>query len=515
MTHSEWIAFLSPWLSGALAALAALLLALLLNRGRRLQALQREGEALRAELASQQAQVASTQQRLEERDQHLDRRTQECEQLREQLQTERTAGAALRARLEGEQKAAQEKQKLLESTREQLEERFKILSAEALEANKKSLLQLAEQRFQQQEQLARNDLDKRRQAVDELVKPLRESLAKLEGQNQKLEAARSEAYGALHQQMKALIDTHLPALKGETDRLVNALRQPHTRGRWGEVQLKRVAEMAGMTEHIDFSEQESVSTDQGGRLRPDMTVHLPGGRRIVVDSKAPVAAYLEAIEAPDESSRNARLKQHAQQLRSHIHQLGAKQYFEQFERTPEFVVLFVPGEVFFSEALKADPDLIEYGAERKVIVASPTSFIALLKAVSYGWRQEDLAENAEKMAKLGRELYDRIGTLAGHWQKVGKNLDSAVDAYNKAVGSLETRVLSSARKFRDLQVGGGVVSEVEPIDHAARPLLAPEMQPVPTEEERALPVSEPADVPSADASAPSGTGDAAGRQGDR
>jgi len=477
MTDNDLFLTLIPWLACALAAIAAvLLLVLAVVRGRRADHYVRLAHSLQTELATQQSQADSAQQRLAEREQTIDRLQDEVSSLREALQREKTAAAELRTRIEAEQKAAEEKQKLLESTREQLEERFKTLSAEALEANKKSLLQLAEQRFQQQEQLARNDLDKRRQAVDELVKPLRESLAKLEGQNQKLEAARSEAYGAINQQMKALIETHLPALRGETDRLVKALRQPHTRGRWGEVQLKRVAEMAGMTEHIDFSEQESVTTEQGGRLRPDMTVHLPGGRRIVVDSKAPVAAYLEAIEAPDEEIRNARLKQHAQQLRSHIQQLGAKQYFEQFDRTPEFVVLFVPGEVFFSEALKADPSLIEYGAERKVIVASPTSFIALLKAVSYGWRQEDLAENAEKVAKLGREIYDRIGTLAGHWQKVGKSLDSAVDAYNKAVGSLETRVLSSARKFRDLQVGGNELTQVEPLDHAARPLLAPEMQ---------------------------------------
>lgn len=485
MTNNELFLSLMPWLASALAAIAAVLfLVLAVIRGRRAEHYAGLTHSLQTELATQQSKADSAQQRLAERDETIARLQEEVNGLREQLQTEKTAAAELRTRIEAEQKAAQEKQKLLETTREQLEERFKVLSSEALEANKKSLLQLAEQRFQQQEQLARNDLDKRRQAVDELVKPLRESLAKLEGQNEKLEAARSEAYGAINQQMKALIETHLPALRGETDRLVKALRQPHTRGRWGEVQLKRVAEMAGMTEHIDFSEQESVTTEQGGRLRPDMTVHLPGGRRIVVDSKAPVAAYLEAIEAPDEETRNARLKQHAQQLRSHIQQLGAKQYFEQFDRTPEFVVLFVPGEVFFSEALKADPSLIEYGAERKVIVASPTSFIALLKAVSYGWRQEDLAENAEKVAKLGREIYDRIGTLAGHWQKVGKSLDSAVDAYNKAVGSLETRVLSSARKFRDLQVGGNELTQVEPLDHAARPLLAPEMQDQATDREQ-------------------------------
>jgi len=227
-----------------------------------------------------------------------------------------------------------------------------------------------------------------------------------------------------------------------------------------------------MTERVDFSEQESV-TSEGSRLRPDMTVHLPGERRIVVDAKAPISAYLESIEATDEEARGRLLKQHAQQLRTHIQQLGGKQYFDQFERTPEFVVLFVPGEVFFSEALKADPSLIEYGAERKVIVASPTTLIALLKAVSYGWRQEDLAKNAEAVARLGRE---RIGGLAGHWQKMGKALDQAVGAYNKAVGTLESRVLVSARRFGELKVVGDETPPLESLDHATRPLAAPEMQ---------------------------------------
>lgn len=430
----------------------------------------------RDELTKLRVRIETQESRLAEREAQLARAQADATSLGDRLHAEQTASAELRARVEEERKATQEKAELLEATREKLSEHFKLLSAEALEANKRSLLQLADQRFQQQEQLAKHDLDKRKQAVDELVKPLRESLTRLEGQNQKLEAARTEAYGAINQQMKDLIDTHLPALRGETDRLVKALRQPHTRGRWGEVQLKRVAEMAGMVAHVDFSEQEGATTE-GSRLRPDMTVHLPGGRRIVVDSKAPVAAYLEAIEAADEDSRAGLLKQHARQLRTHIQQLGDKKYFEQFERTPEFVVLFVPGEVFFSEALKADPSLIEYGAERKVIVASPTTLIALLKAVSYGWRQQDLAENAEKVAALGRELYDRIGTLAGHWQKVGRSLDTAVDAYNSAVGSLETRVLVSARKFRDLQVGGEEHTPLETLDHASRPLSAPEMQP--------------------------------------
>lgn len=399
----------------------------------------------------------------------------EARELGERLHAEQTAAAELRARIDEERKGSEEKARLLEATREKLGEHFKALSAEALEANKKSLLQLAEERFRQQQQAAGHDFDKRRQAVEELVKPLAESLSKLEQHNQKLETARSQAYGELTQQMRALLETHLPALRGETEKLVRALRQPHTRGQWGEVQLKRVAEMAGMTEHVDFTQQDSVTTDDG-RLRPDMIVRLPGGRQIVVDAKSPVAAYLEAIEAVDDETRAAALKKHAQQVRVHIQKLGEKRYFDQFQPTPEFVVLFVPGEVFFSEALRADPGLIEYGAERRVIIASPTTLIALLKAVSYGWRQQGLAENAEAVARLGKELYERIGTLAMHWQKVGRGLDAAVDAYNKAVGTLETRVLVSARRFRDLQISDNEVEQVESLDHAARPLAAPEMQ---------------------------------------
>jgi DNA recombination protein RmuC len=439
--------------------------------------LARAGRAgLDAELRATREQVAQLQ---TERD-ALRANTQD---LAAQLAERAATAAQLNERIEQERRAANEKLKLLEDARQQLTEVFKGAANEALKSSNASFLQLAQENLKTFQQGAQNDLEKRQKAVDELVRPIRESLGKLDEHNKQLEGARTSAYSALNQQMKDLLESHLPRLQNETSQLLRALRQPTTRGRWGEVQLQRVVEMAGMTSHVDFTEQDSVSTE-GGRLRPDMIVRLPGGRQIVVDAKAPLSAYLEAMEAGDDEARNKALKQHAAQMRTHIQQLGAKSYFDQFQPAPEFAVLFVPGEVFFSEALRQDPSLIEYGADRRVIIASPTTLIALLKAVSYGWRQEGLARNAEDIARLGRDLYDRLGTLAGHWQKVGRGLDSAVDAYNKGVGTLESRVLVSARRFRDMQVGGDEMDTISPVEHSTRPLSAPEMQPQALEDGR-------------------------------
>lgn len=389
-------------------------------------------------------------------------------------------GAARRARLEAELQAerrgAEEKLRLLDEAQTKLGDAFKALSSDALESNSQRFLRLAKGELEKFQQGAKHDLETRQKAVDDMVKPIKESLHKVDTKIGEIEKNRLESYSALNEQLKGLVETHLPRLHGETANLVKALRQPTVRGRWGEIQLKRVVEMAGMLEYCDFTEQESVNTEDG-RLRPDLLVRLPGGKQIVVDAKAPVEAYLRAVEAQDDESRQTQLADHARQVKNHITALGRKGYWDQFDQSPEFVVLFLPGEMFFSAALQQDPSLIEYGVNEKVIPATPTTLIALLRAVAYGWRQEALARNAQQISELGKEIYDRLGTLTRHWAKLGRGLDNAMDAYNKATGTLETRVLVTARKFRDLEAAGGgkELESPEPIDHAARALQTPEL----------------------------------------
>jgi DNA recombination protein RmuC len=387
---------------------------------------------------------------------------------------ESAAGAALQAQLEAERISAAEKLALLQEAERKLADSFDALSQRALRANNEQFLQLAQESLGRMAQAANGDLERRQEAIAEMVRPVRDSLEKVDEKIQKLENARTFAYASLSEQVRSLLETQ-NALRTETGNLVKALRAPSVRGRWGEMQLQRVVEMAGMLEHCDFVQQETVEGDEG-RLRPDLVVKLPGGKRLVVDAKAPLAAYLDALEAQTEEARAAFLAAHARQLRNHVAQLSRKAYWDQFEHTPEFVVLFVPNEAVFSAAMEQDPGLMEGAFSQRVLLASPTTLIALLRAVAFGWRQERLADDAQEIAALGRDLHKRLGRLGDHFAKLGRGLASAVGAYNETVGSFERMVVPGARKLRE---------KAAPMDRELEPLAEVDVSP------RALPPPDP------------------------
>jgi DNA recombination protein RmuC len=332
----------------------------------------------------------------------------------------------------------------------EVEKTFAMLSSEALRQNSKSFLQLAQETLKQFHVQAKGDLDLKEKAVESMVRPIREALEKTEQQVRLMEKERKEAYGALHKHLETMTQTQL-LLQGETRNLVQALRRPEVRGQWGEMTLKRLAELAGMVEHCDFSTQETVSGEDG-KLRPDMVVRMPDGREIVVDVKTPLDAYLSAVEATDDATRSKHLEHHARKVRERVRELAAKAYWNQFKNAPDFVVLFIPGDQFLSAALDVDRALLEDALQQKIILATPTSFVALLRAVAYGWRQEALAANADRIREVGEDLYQRLAVFTEHLSRLGGSLEGSVSAFNKAVGSFDSKVLPGARKFVEMGV---------------------------------------------------------------
>ncbi len=387
-----------------------------------------------------------------------------------QAETQRLAAreAELLATLRSERDAAEEKLALLEQARTALADAFKALSADALRNNNQSFLELARATMERFQEQARGELTQRQQAIGEMVRPVRETLEKFDRRVNEIEQSRTDAYSRLTEQVVSLQSTQAQ-LRKETLNLARALGSPQSRGRWGELTLRRVVELAGMQRFCDFDEQVNLPGEEG-RLRPDMVVRVPGGHCVAVDSKAPLNAYLEAMNATDENDRKTRMAEHARRIRDHIRSLGSKNYWDRLHPAPEFVVLFLPGESFYSAALEADPTLIEAGQEQRVTLATPTTLIALLKAVSFGWRQEALAENAQHISELGRELYKRLVDMTSHFEALGDRLQQATESYNKAVGSLETRVLVSARRFAELQATppDQVLPALDPVEGTPR-----------------------------------------------
>jgi DNA recombination protein RmuC len=375
--------------------------------------------------------------------------------------------AVLKAQVKADEQIERERQAVLERTVERLQTSFDSVAGSSLRSNSELFLKLAREHLGQHQQSAAAALTEREKAIEQMLLPIRDTLGKTEQQMVRIEKERAEIFGSLKNSLES-VALGQQALQKETRTLVNALRRPEVRGQWGEMTLRRLAELAGMVEHCDFNEQVNVRTEDG-QLRPDMIIHMPDGRDLVVDVKTPLDAYLEAVDATSDDARALALRRHAQAVAERVRQLGAKSYWSRFEKSPDFVILFIPGDQFLSAALAESPTLLEDAIRQDVIIATPSSFVALLKAVAYGWRQMALAQNAETIRTLGEDLYKRLAVFASHLGKLGRNLSSSVDAFNSAVGSLERQVLPGARKFTELGVRPERdIESLEPVDRLTR-----------------------------------------------
>lgn len=397
-------------------------------------------------------------------------REDEITALREERDAYKNKSIALEAKIEETYKRIADKEKALEDAAAAMGSKFEALSKSSLESNNKMFMELAKSTMENYITQMKGDMGKGHETIKNIVQPLESSLKQYDSEIKRLESERQKAYGSLEKHIETL-QSASTVLQKETGNLVNALRKPHVRGRWGEVTLKRVVELAGMSEYCDFTEQTTVSDDEGKRLRPDMLVRLPNERLIVVDAKTPLSAYLDALEADNEEQRLEHIQRHVNHVKEHLKQLSKKDYSQQFDQAPEFVVMFIPGESFFSAALEQDKSLVEEGFEKGVIMATPTTLIALLKSVAYGWRQEQMTKNAAAVQNLGKDLYERMQTFLKHFRTIGSSLNKAVDSYNKSTASLESRVLVTARKFPALGVQAkDDLAEPEPIEKLSRDL---------------------------------------------
>ncbi len=401
---------------------------------------------------------------------------QQAEELRTELDSANMKLADSSASLEAERRGHAARLEEMRKVSADIEQKFTALATDVLGKNSENFLKLAGERFDRYRTSADQELEARQNAIETLVKPLGEGLSQFQSRMGELEKAREGAYHAVAEQVKNLAEGQ-NGLRSETGRLVQALRQPKTRGRWGEYQLRNVLDMAGMTEHVDFVEQKTLESDGGGALRPDVILNLPGGKHVVVDAKTPLEGYLAAAEADDDTMRAQHIEAHARQVRQHVAALASQEYWNALPGSPDFVVMFLPGEVFYSAAVEKDPELFERALRDRVLISTPATFIALVKAIAHGWQQQRLADNTQAVADLARDLFERIKVFGNHMSSLGRSLKQAVNHYNNSVGSLERRVLPAARRFETLGVtpAGATIPAISDIDLEPRALSAPEL----------------------------------------